>query len=100
LISPAQSAFLKGKTLHDNFVYVRNTARTLHRKNKAALLLKIDFAKAFDYVSWEYLLELLHRLGFSARWRDWIALLLSSATSSILLNGTEGEPIRHRRGLR
>jgi hypothetical protein len=100
MVYPAQSAFLKGRTLHDNFVYVRNTARALHRKKKAALLLKIDFAKAFDSVSWEFLLELLQRLGFSARWRDWISLLLSSATSVVLLNGTEGKPVRHRRGLR
>uniref|UniRef100_A0A453N3K7 Reverse transcriptase domain-containing protein n=1 Tax=Aegilops tauschii subsp. strangulata TaxID=200361 RepID=A0A453N3K7_AEGTS len=28
-------------------------------------------AKAFDSVSWEYILELLQHLGFSARWRDW-----------------------------
>ncbi|KAM0915236.1 hypothetical protein ACQ4PT_010999 [Festuca glaucescens] len=42
----------------------------------------------------------MQRLGFSARWRDWISLLLSSATSAVLLNGTEGKPVRHRRGLR
>ncbi|KAM0826958.1 hypothetical protein ACQ4PT_068511 [Festuca glaucescens] len=100
MISPAQSAFLKTRTLHDNYVYVRNTARALHRRKKASLLLKLDFAKAFDSVSWEYLLELLQHLGFSTHWRDWIALLLSSASSEILLNGSNGKPIRHRRGLR
>ena len=51
-------------------------------------------------MSWEYLLELLQVLGFSARWRDWIALLLASASSSFMLNGTVGRKIRHRKGLR
>ncbi|KAM0875267.1 hypothetical protein ACQ4PT_036950 [Festuca glaucescens] len=39
-------------------------------------------------------------MGFSARWRDWISLLLASASSSVLLNGAAGRPILHRHGLR
>jgi hypothetical protein len=100
LISHAQSAFLKTRCIHDNYLFVSNLARALHRKNKPSLLLKIDFAKAFDSVSWEYLLELLQHLGFPSRWRDWIALLLSSTSSSVLLNGSEGAQFVHRRGLR
>jgi hypothetical protein len=100
LISAAQSAFLKTRTIHDNFLYVRNLARSLHRKKKPALLIKLDFAKAFDSVSWEYLLDLMQHLGFSSRWRDCIALLLYSTTSVVSLNGAIGSSIRHRRGLR
>ena len=59
LVSPAQSAFQKKKGIHDNFLYVQNTIRMFQRKKSPALLLKIDIAKAFDSVSWEYLLELL-----------------------------------------
>uniref|UniRef100_A0A453EAZ0 Uncharacterized protein n=1 Tax=Aegilops tauschii subsp. strangulata TaxID=200361 RepID=A0A453EAZ0_AEGTS len=68
-------------------LYVQNCVRSLHRKNKPSLLLKLDIARAFDSVSWEYLLELLHRLGFSTRWRDWIAPLLSTSSSRCSLNG-------------
>lgn len=67
LVSPAQSAFLKSRCIHDNFLFVRNIARAFHRLKKPALLLKLDFAKAFDSVSWEYLLEVLSRLDFLAR---------------------------------
>jgi hypothetical protein len=81
-------------------LYVRNLARNLHRKKKPTLLVKLDFAKAFDSISWEYLLDLLQRIGFSPRWRDWITLLLSSASSAIMLNGVDGKHIKHRRGLR
>jgi hypothetical protein len=51
LISPSQSAFLKTRSLHDNYLLVRNTARALHRKKKPSLMIKIDFARAFDSVS-------------------------------------------------
>jgi hypothetical protein len=47
---------------------VRNTARALHRKKKPSLMIKIDFARAFDSVSWTYLLDLLQQLRFSTRW--------------------------------
>lgn len=99
IISPAQSAFQKKKGIHDSYLYVHNTVKQLHRRKKPAILFKLDIAKAFDSVSWEYILELMQRLGFPARWRDWIALLLSTS-SSCLLNGEVGASFCHGRGLR
>ena len=58
---------------------------------KKALFFKLDIAKAFESVSWEYLLELLQDLGFSVRWQDWINLLLTTSNSSFLLNGAAGK---------
>ena len=67
---------------------------------KRALLFKLDIAKAFDSISWAYLLELMQKLGFPPRWRDWIALILSLASSSVLLNGDPGDRFWHMQGLR
>ena len=39
-------------------------------------------------------------MGFSHRWIDWISLLLSSASTKIILNGMPGRRICHARGLR
>uniref|UniRef100_A0A453BXA4 Reverse transcriptase domain-containing protein n=1 Tax=Aegilops tauschii subsp. strangulata TaxID=200361 RepID=A0A453BXA4_AEGTS len=86
----AQTAFLKTKCIPDSYLYVQNTIRHLHRRKTPALLMKLDIEKAFDTVSWDYLLELLQQLGFSARWRDWVALLLSPASSAVSLNGVPG----------
>lgn len=84
----------------DNFMYVRNQARAYHRKKTPALLFKLDISKAFDMVSWEYMLELLERQGFSDRWREWLAIIFKSSHSTVLLNGTEGSRINHVSGLR
>ena len=88
LISISQSAFIKKRCIQDNFLYVRNLARAYHKTKTPTLLFKLDIAKTFDSVSWEYLLELLEIRGFPVRWRNWISLILSA--SSIVLNGGAG----------
>uniref|UniRef100_A0A453LRL5 Uncharacterized protein n=1 Tax=Aegilops tauschii subsp. strangulata TaxID=200361 RepID=A0A453LRL5_AEGTS len=44
--------------------------------------------------------ELLQRLGFPSRFRAWVAALLSTSSSRILLNGLPGPPIKHGSGFR
>lgn len=100
LASPAQSVFIKKRSIHDNFLYVRNLALRFHRTNTAALFLKLDIAKSFDLVRWNYLLDLLQWKGFPTNWRNWITALLVTSSSRFLLNGVPGAPIRHDRGLR
>lgn len=58
LISNSQSAFIKKRSIHDNFMYVRNLAHKFHQTNTTTLLLKLNIAKAFDLVRWDYLLDL------------------------------------------
>ncbi|WVZ78764.1 hypothetical protein U9M48_026420 [Paspalum notatum var. saurae] len=100
LVSPSQSAFIKGRSIHDSFLSVRNAVRRLHRKRTPSLFIKLDITKAFDSVRWEYLLTLMKELGFPTRWCDWIAVLLSTSSSRVLLNGVPSTPIKHGRGLR
>ncbi|WVZ94291.1 LOW QUALITY PROTEIN: hypothetical protein U9M48_040197, partial [Paspalum notatum var. saurae] len=100
LVSPSQSAFIKKRKIHESFLAVRNAVRRLHRNRVPALFFKLDITKAFDSLRWEYLLTLLKRLGFPPRWCDWIAVLLSTASSRVLVNGVPSAPIKHGRGLR
>jgi hypothetical protein len=100
LIDVNQSAFIKKRSIHDNFKFVEQAARILHRKRKAALLLKLDISKAFDTVAWPFLLQLLQVMGFGPKWRDWISALLSTASTKVLLNGNPGRLIHNARGLR
>lgn len=99
LVSPCQSAFIKGRSIHENFMYVRNLARWLHRNRIPSLLLKLDISKAFDSVRWDYLLEMLGKRGFPPKWSNWIAAMLATSSSWVLLNGTPVESIQHGRGL-
>jgi hypothetical protein len=76
------------------------TARFLHQQRQPRLLLKLDISKAFDSVSWAFLLEVMKKLGFGTIWCDMISGLLATSSTQILLNGVPGEFISHKRGLR
>ncbi|KAK1615173.1 hypothetical protein QYE76_020690 [Lolium multiflorum] len=100
LISNAQSAFIKRRSIHDNFLYVKNMATRLHKNKNPSLLLKLDIRKAFDSLRWDYLIDLLQRRGFPSAFRNWITALLVTSSSRVLLNGVAGPPISHGRRLR
>lgn len=90
LISKTQSAFIKRRSIHDNFLFTQNLVKAPHRAKRATLFLKLDIKKAFDSVSWDYLMDVLQQMGFRVRWRNWVTTLLSIASTSILLNGSGG----------
>lgn len=100
LVSLSQSAFIKKRCIHDDFLHVQGLIREMFKEKTPGFFLKLDIAKAFDTVNWSYLLELLQAMGFGPRWRRWICIFLSTASSKILLNGNPGSQIPHASGLR
>jgi hypothetical protein len=93
-------AFIKNRNIQDNFRLVRGAAKLLHARKKPSILLKIDISKAFDSVSWPFLIDLLQFMGFPLRWTNWISMLLSTASSKVAINRQHGDHICHARGLR
>jgi hypothetical protein len=75
LISINQTSFIKRRCIRDNFLYVQEVIKDLHKRKIPALFLKLDISKAFDTVNWPYLLQIMEHLGFGVRWRNWISSL-------------------------
>jgi hypothetical protein len=57
LVSVNQSAFVRGRRIHDNCMLVQQIVKSLRRKKEPHILLKLDISKAFESVSWSFLLE-------------------------------------------
>jgi mannosylglycoprotein endo-beta-mannosidase len=100
LVSSGQIAFIKGRSIQDNFFYVRNVIKKAHKRKAPLLFLKLDIAKAFDSLKWGFLLQVLSQMGFGQRWQNMLSLILGSSSSRILLNGSLGQPFYHKRGFR
>lgn len=67
LISINQTTFIKKRCIHDNFVYVQQVIKDLYTSKTHSPFIKLDISKAFDTVSWPYLLEIMQYLGFGLR---------------------------------
>lgn len=74
-------------------------AKCLHQGKEPHILLKLDMLKAFDSVSWPFLIDVLKHVGFGQHWCNLTCLLLSTSSSQFLVNGGLVEHIFHRRGL-
>jgi hypothetical protein len=65
VIDRSQTAFIKGRSLHEGVLALHEIAHELKRKKLGGLLLKLDFEKAYDRVDWDFLREVLLTKGFS-----------------------------------
>jgi hypothetical protein len=67
---------------------------------KPIIILKLDFVKAFDTIEHEAIIQILKHNGFDDRFIMWVQNILSTGTSSILLNGVPGKQFVCKRGVR
>jgi hypothetical protein len=64
------------------------------------LLFKLDITKVFDSVRYDYLMDLLQHMSFPSKFKDWVAALLVSSPSRVLLNAIASDPNKYGRGQR
>ncbi|GKV05619.1 hypothetical protein SLEP1_g17606 [Rubroshorea leprosula] len=84
VIGDQQMAFLRGRQLMDGVVIANEVVEEAKKKKKKAFLFKIDFEKAYDKVSWDFLDYMMQRMGFCAKWRNWIQECLRTSLVSVL----------------
>ncbi|GKC16390.1 RNA-directed DNA polymerase, eukaryota, reverse transcriptase zinc-binding domain protein, partial [Tanacetum coccineum] len=63
-------------------------------------ILDVDFEKTFESVCRSFLDDTMVKMGFRDKWRSWIHGCLSSASVSVLVNGSPTGEFSMRRGLR
>jgi len=72
VIDDYQSAFLKDRGILDSVLMANEVVEDLRKGGRSGLCLKVDFEKAYDSVWWEFLYDMLHKLGFHSKWIRWI----------------------------
>jgi Reverse transcriptase (RNA-dependent DNA polymerase) len=92
LISNTQSAFLKGRNIHDNVLLMKEVLHSFQSTKymESAFALKADLFKAFDTIGWVYLRMTLQKLGFPKKLTNLIMSCVSGSKFIIKLNGADG----------
>ena len=57
-----QCAFIKGRYILESIVVAHEIVHSLHKKKDEGVILKLDYKKAYDKVSWDFLFEVLDSL--------------------------------------
>ena len=61
------------------------------------MLVKLDIAKAYDKLNWQFIRKMLEAFGFN---QNWVMNLVSFVSFSILVNGVPFGIIKPSRGIR
>nr|GEZ51858.1 RNA-directed DNA polymerase, eukaryota [Tanacetum cinerariifolium] len=100
LISDVQTAFLPNRQILDGLFIINEILARCKLKKQQAMIFKVDFAKAYDSIRWDFLDDVLISFGFGSKWRSWIRGSLSLGKASILVNGSPTLEFYFHRGLK
>ncbi|GAU17884.1 hypothetical protein TSUD_330100 [Trifolium subterraneum] len=100
VISESQTAFVRDRQILDGILIANEVVDEARRTKKELLIFKVDFEKAYDSVDWGYLDAVMGRMNFPTLWRKWIKECVSTATASVLVNGSPTDEFPLERGLR
>ena len=100
IISNTQTGFLKGRSISESTRLIYDLLYWSEKNNIPGLLMAIDFEKAFDSTSWQFLYDALQLFGFDDSLIDWIKMFNKSITARVQQCGFLSEPITIERGCR
>ncbi|GJZ91854.1 RNA-directed DNA polymerase, eukaryota [Tanacetum coccineum] len=100
LISDVQTAFLPNRQILDGPFIINELLFWCKHKKQQAMVFKVDFAKAYDYIRWDYLDDVLRSFGFGSKWCSWISGSLKSRMALVLINGSPTSEFQFHCGLK
>jgi hypothetical protein len=100
IISEDQSGFLSGRFIGDNIRLIYDVMYYTERNNIPGMLLLIDFATAFDSISWSFMFKVLKFFNFGEDISKWIRLFYKNIQSCVIINGHLSDWFYINRGCR
>ena len=99
IIHENQTGFMAGRKITENLRVITDTVNYAKRKQLDALLISIDFEKAFDRVEYSSLYKVLRWFNFGEQFIKWVKLLFTDMELCTVNNGYSSEYFTPTRGL-
>ena len=99
IIGRQQKAYIKTNNIGSIILNLLNMIKHVTEKKKTALILLIDFRKAFDSIDHTFLQNALELFGFGPDIIQWIKLFFSKREAQILMGGHISDIIQLEQGV-
>ncbi|XP_062088717.1 uncharacterized protein LOC133795278 [Humulus lupulus] len=101
IIHQNQGAFIQNRQLAHNILILQDILHGYSRKNiSPRCVIKIDLSKAYDYVDWTFMEDILNAFCFPRKFIQWIMNFLTGTSYTLLFNGRLQGSFEGRKGLR
>ena len=100
LISKDQTGFIKGRFIGENTRLIYDIMNHCEKNKIPGLLLQVDFEKAFDSLSWQFVYQVLDYFNFKNSIKQWVITFYKNQMSYVLQNGNLSQPLLPQRGCR
>ncbi|XP_058742007.1 uncharacterized mitochondrial protein AtMg01250-like [Vicia villosa] len=84
----------------DGVLVINEIIDMTRRENRGCMILKVDFEKYYDSISWNFMRYVMKNMGFGEKWKKWLEASVFSSTMSIIVNGSIIKDFKVERGLR
>jgi hypothetical protein len=102
VISPYQSSFIPGRSIHHNIIVANEMVHSMSRMKgkKMFMSIKIDLEKAYDRLNWNFIEQCLEDCKFPPKLIQVIHHCISSPSYKIMWNGEKTDSFNPTRGIR
>ena len=100
IIHQNQTGFMKDRYIGFNIRLILDLIEYAERENKPGIIFSIDFEKAFDSVSWEFLEKSINYFNFGESFKNWVKLFTTDISSCALNTGWSSGFFKLYRGVR
>ena len=99
VIPPEQTGFVPNRSISENIILLQDSIFYAKRHHPSAIIVSLDFEKAYDRVQRPVMMEILKKMGFGPRWLTAIATMYKSRVAKLTINGELSPAFAIERGV-
>ena len=100
IIDEDQKGFVKGRFIGENIRILYDIMFYLEQQKQSGMILLLDFEKAFDSLSWSFIMKVLKYFNFGTDIQNWVETFYKDIVSCVQVNGHVSDWFNINRGCR
>jgi hypothetical protein len=102
VVSPHQTGFIPGRSIHENIVVAQEMAHSMRKMTGRVgyFAIKVDLSKAYDRLNWDFIHHTLVEVGYPREWIDVVRVAVTSVRTNVKWNGVRADYFQPKQGIR